>query len=64
MIVSGVCLGWLHYTTTILCVVLAQKDRDRNQTFDMTITAAELERSQSSRGCFHLSYKLTLIPLT
>jgi len=55
MIVSGVCLGWLHYTTTMHCVVLAQKDRERNQTFDMTNSTAELQKISSvMRGCLHV----------
>jgi len=55
MIVSGMCLGWLHYTTTMHCVVLAQKDRERNQTFDMTNETAEPPKNISvMRDCLRL----------
>ena len=33
----------------IHCVILAQKDRERNQTFDMTITAAEFSEAGITR---------------
>jgi len=55
MIVSGVCLGWLHYTTMIHCVILAQKDRERNQTFDMTTQLVTPENvSGITSGCFNV----------